>query len=197
MKDRYENPVPRLFSNEQYTLDTFTYNWYTMGRGDDMEINYRSKSNNPIYNKVYQLWYNMNARCHNPKNPYFKNYGGKGIVVCEKWRELDGFIEDVDKIKGFDMELFLEGKLYIDKDSINLDNKLYCLEECEFVTIEASNKMKQNQQRFFIATSPTGEEFKSYNQSEVARKHSLRQSKISECLKGVQKSHKGWTFRYQ
>jgi hypothetical protein len=29
----------------------------------------------------------MIQRCHNPKNKDFKNYGGRGIVVCDMWRE--------------------------------------------------------------------------------------------------------------
>lgn len=29
---------------------------------------------------------NMMARCHNPKNKRYKDYGGKGIVVCDEWK---------------------------------------------------------------------------------------------------------------
>lgn len=28
----------------------------------------------------------MIQRCTNPKNPAFKNYGGRGITVCDRWR---------------------------------------------------------------------------------------------------------------
>ena len=35
----------------------------------------------------YVAWVNMCARCHNPKNPRFKQYGGRGISVCAEWRE--------------------------------------------------------------------------------------------------------------
>jgi hypothetical protein len=27
----------------------------------------------------------MKQRCFNPKNPSYKNYGGRGIVVCDEW----------------------------------------------------------------------------------------------------------------
>jgi len=29
----------------------------------------------------------MNQRCHNPKNKDYPNYGGRGIFVCDLWRE--------------------------------------------------------------------------------------------------------------
>ncbi len=29
----------------------------------------------------------MRMRCHNPNNPYYARYGGRGIVVWEPWRE--------------------------------------------------------------------------------------------------------------
>lgn len=33
----------------------------------------------------YGVWKSMNQRCSNPKNPGFKNYGGRGITVCRAW----------------------------------------------------------------------------------------------------------------
>lgn len=35
----------------------------------------------------YVAWGGMLQRCYNPKNPKYKDYGGRGIVVCGEWRE--------------------------------------------------------------------------------------------------------------
>ena len=35
----------------------------------------------------YRTWMNMISRCHNPSHPAFGDYGGRGIYVCEEWRE--------------------------------------------------------------------------------------------------------------
>src|SRR5690606_10320984 len=35
----------------------------------------------------YNTWVHMIQRCHNPKNKDYKNYGGRGIEVCELWRD--------------------------------------------------------------------------------------------------------------
>lgn len=40
-------------------------------------------------------WRNMRRRCQNPKNPEYKNYGGRGITVCEEWRSFDAFYADM------------------------------------------------------------------------------------------------------
>lgn len=34
----------------------------------------------------YAIWNTMKQRCENPSNPAYKNYGGRGIDVCESWR---------------------------------------------------------------------------------------------------------------
>lgn len=33
----------------------------------------------------YEIWCSMKSRCFNPKDNGYKNYGGRGIVVCDEW----------------------------------------------------------------------------------------------------------------
>lgn len=35
---------------------------------------------------LYDVWNSMRQRCHNPGHPSFRNYGGRGIFVCDEWR---------------------------------------------------------------------------------------------------------------
>src|SRR5919109_1779439 len=45
--------------------------------------------NAPIHgmarSKIYKVWRTMKARCLNPRNPAYKNYGGRGITIYEPW----------------------------------------------------------------------------------------------------------------
>lgn len=45
----------------------------------------------------YCCWDSMLRRCENAANPAFKNYGGRGITVCERWRTFDNFLEDMGR----------------------------------------------------------------------------------------------------
>lgn len=36
--------------------------------------------------KLYRIWDEMNGRCHCETNKAFKNYGARGISVCDEWR---------------------------------------------------------------------------------------------------------------
>ena len=36
--------------------------------------------------RLYVIWDNMNQRCRNPKRKEYKNYGGRGITVCDEWK---------------------------------------------------------------------------------------------------------------
>jgi hypothetical protein len=36
--------------------------------------------------KIYYVWEAMIDRCTKPKNKRYKNYGGRGITVCEEWK---------------------------------------------------------------------------------------------------------------
>jgi len=37
----------------------------------------------------------MLNRCRNPNVPAYKHYGGRGIMVCERWLDFMAFLEDM------------------------------------------------------------------------------------------------------
>ena len=39
----------------------------------------------------YHLWSAVIQRCLNPNGPLYPDYGGRGITVCDRWLEADGF----------------------------------------------------------------------------------------------------------
>ena len=45
--------------------------------------------------KVYYAWERILQRCENPKRSGYKNYGGRGISVCEKWHKFENFFSDM------------------------------------------------------------------------------------------------------
>lgn len=153
----------------------------------------RNRKTNLIYNKVYQTWRSMMYRCYKPSCPAYKNYGAKGVIVCEKWRSLDGFIDDIDKVMGFDLQKFIDGEISLDKDKIG-NSKEYSIDCCCWISKSENNKYKPNQQIKVTAISPDGELYTFSNQSEFAREHNLSQGRISDCICGKIKSHKGWKF---
>lgn len=45
---------------------------------------------------TYKSWQNMIQRCTNPNNTGFEHYGGRGIAVCDQWREsFEAFVADM------------------------------------------------------------------------------------------------------
>lgn len=44
---------------------------------------------------TYRSWQGMIQRCTNPKVPKWKHYGGRGITVCERWRDFTNFLADM------------------------------------------------------------------------------------------------------
>lgn len=45
--------------------------------------------------RLYGTWSSMINRCNNKDNHAYKDYGGRGISVCERWLNVANFIEDM------------------------------------------------------------------------------------------------------
>ena len=45
----------------------------------------------------YQAWEDMMAKCYDPTHPKFKEEGGRGIQVCQRWHKYENFLEDMGR----------------------------------------------------------------------------------------------------
>lgn len=52
-----------------------------------------SKKHGMVNTRLYRTWKHMKYRCHNPNEPKFYNYGGRGITVCDEWQTFTTFCE--------------------------------------------------------------------------------------------------------
>jgi len=47
------------------------------------------------HSPTFRTWHNMLQRCGNPNTINYKNYGGRGITVCRRWRKFANFLADM------------------------------------------------------------------------------------------------------
>jgi hypothetical protein len=45
--------------------------------------------------RLWFIWQQMKQRCHNPQNKDYRNYGQRGISVCDRWQLFDNFFADM------------------------------------------------------------------------------------------------------
>jgi len=65
-------------------------NWWSSKHGEGSTKQGRSAE--------YNTWRNMKARCYNQNSTWYRNYGGRGIQVCKRWREsFEAFLADVGR----------------------------------------------------------------------------------------------------
>lgn len=87
--------------------------------------------------RLYNVWSDMKKRCYNTKNVDYKNYGGRGISVCDEWMDFQNFY-DWAIANGYD-ETAPRGQCTIDR--INVDGN-YEPKNCRWVDryIQMNNK---------------------------------------------------------
>ncbi len=81
---------------------------------------------------LMRVWDAMIQRCYNPNSKCYKNYGGRGVVVCQEWREYIIFYR-------WAVENGWQEGLQLDKD-IRGDGFLYSPSTCSFVTRFVNNR---------------------------------------------------------
>lgn len=57
--------------------------------------NFHNKTHGMSYTPEYAVWESMKARCDNPEDRAYKNYGGRGVKYQHEWKEFEHFISDM------------------------------------------------------------------------------------------------------
>ena len=83
----------------------------------------------------------MLGRCYNPKAARYKDWGGRGIRVCDEWK--DNFIN----FKTWALNNGYEDTLSIDRID---NNKNYGPDNCRWATLQEQNSNKRNTPRISI-----------------------------------------------
>lgn len=97
------------------------------------------------YDNLYIRWAAMKARCYNPKHTSYKNYGGRGIRICDEWRnDFSSFYEWAIH-NGYRKDLTI--------DRID-NNGNYEPSNCRWVSriVQQNNRRNTRKERFFGVT---------------------------------------------
>lgn len=83
-------------------------------------------------------WTHMIARCYDEQHKAYKNYGGRGIIVCERWHDWRNFVADMGQPPpGTQLD--------------RRDNELgYSPENCRWVTRAVNNRNRRNNRHVTI-----------------------------------------------
>ena len=135
----------------------------------------------------YRAWQNMKDRCYNPNNNQFKDYGERGIEICDRWKDsFENFIAD--------MGLKPSNKHSIDRIDVNGN---YEPENCKWSTNQEQARNRRNQ-RDAKLIDPEGQEYLIAGGlvKQFCKEAELDNGAITSVLNGERKHHKGWTGFY-
>ena len=95
--------------------------------------------------KLYDVHRHMISRCYNSKDKAYKNYGARGITVCDEWRNKEtGLTNFFDWAYNNNYESTLE----LDRKDNNLG---YSPENCHFITRQENCRNRRSNRKILIS----------------------------------------------
>ena len=134
--------------------------------------------------RLYHIYYGIKQRCFNPNNSRYKEYGGRGITMCNEW------LNSYENFKTWSFEHGYMENCGLSIDRIDNDGD-YNPDNCQWITIsENASKGNMGKQKnsskleFIYAISPSGERVDIKNISKFSREHNLNNSGVSASIHG-------------
>lgn len=152
-----------------------------------------------IKERAKKIIYKVVDRCYNPNHKQYAGYGGNEVTIHENWKnDYNQFVKDVVELPGFDYELFVSGKLELDKDTLVKGNKVYSKETCVLLTRKENAQYKPSIHKDFYAYNQYTAEIKEhYNKTLFAKENDLNPTVVSNVLNKRKKRAGNWYLWYK
>jgi len=143
--------------------------------------------------ELYPRWSTIKDRCLNPKDKDYERYGGRGIKICNRWLDVNNFIEDMYDSYLLHVEEFGKKQTSIDRIDVNGN---YEPSNCKWATYAEQNKNKRADCRWreFEAIDSNGNKYFCNNQKQFAKDNNLSLYSLKQCLFHGKEGYKGWKF---
>lgn len=95
----------------------------------------RNLKHNLSKTRLYKIWQGMKKRCYNVNSKTYKNYGGRGIIICQDW------LNDFANFYDWAVNNGYTNNLSIDRINVNGN---YEPSNCRWITNKEQSNNKRN-----------------------------------------------------
>lgn len=143
------------------------------------------------HTRLYKIWAGIKKRCLNKKCISYKNYGGRGIIICDEWKDSFEIFYEWSMNNGYNKNLTI--------DRIDVNGN-YEPNNCRWITMkEQSNNKRDNRYITINSQTKTLSEWSDYykiNPKVVENRINRYKWSIEEAFEIVPRKRKGVTYTY-
>lgn len=112
-------------------------------------VGYVGNIDKPSSHILYNIWQNMLKRCYEDTHKNFDEYGGSGVVVCDRWHNFSNYVDDVTNKENYKLLEKDKKNWNVDKDKIcielGISSRVYSNETTVIISAKENNDMRERE----------------------------------------------------